>query len=93
MKSLIIGAAILAVGAVSAHAADIAPRPYTKAPALIVAPVYDWSGIYIGGHGGGVWGDRRFDVPNYNGVFGLIGTLGANADIRGALAGGQMAAA
>lgn len=90
MNRISIIAIAFAVSAGAAHGADLAARPYTKAPAAIVAPVYDWSGIYIGGHGGGVWGDRRFDVPNYNGVFGVVGPFGANADISGALAGGQI---
>ena len=32
--------------------ADLAARPYTKAPTF-VAPVYDWSGFYVGLNGGG----------------------------------------
>jgi hypothetical protein len=44
----------LAVSAVSASAADLAARPYTKAPAVVVA-AYDWSGFYIGANGGGAW--------------------------------------
>lgn len=39
-----------------ASAADIAARPYTKAPPMIVA-VYDWSGFYTGANGG--WGSAR----------------------------------
>jgi outer membrane immunogenic protein len=29
----------------SASAADLAARPYTKAPAPMIAAVYDWSGF------------------------------------------------
>ena len=36
----------------AASAADLAARPYTKAPPMIAA-VYDWSGFYIGVNGGG----------------------------------------
>jgi outer membrane immunogenic protein len=50
----VVGAALLSVATVSgAFAADIAPRTYTKAPPPVVAPVYDWSGFYIGINGGG----------------------------------------
>jgi outer membrane immunogenic protein len=33
-----------------ASAADLAARPYTKAPAMVA--VYDWTGFYIGGNAG-----------------------------------------
>lgn len=46
-----IGAAAFALSA-PADAADLAARPYTKAPAMVAA-VYDWSGFYIGANGGG----------------------------------------
>jgi outer membrane immunogenic protein len=44
----------------SAFAADLAPRPYTKAPPPIVV-VYDWNGFYIGGNAGYSWGRARTD--------------------------------
>jgi outer membrane immunogenic protein len=53
MKKLL----LVAVGAVTlglsapASAADLPARTYTKAPVL--APIYDWSGFYIGINGGG----------------------------------------
>lgn len=36
----------------SASAADLAPQPYTKAPPP-PAPVFSWTGFYIGANGGG----------------------------------------
>jgi len=49
----------LVVSAVSgvANAADLPPRPYTKAPPPVTAPaiVYNWTGFYIGGHLGGAF--------------------------------------
>ena len=55
MKKLVIALTALAAMTGSASAADLAARPYTKAPAL-VAPVYNWTGFYIfGGGGGGIW--------------------------------------
>lgn len=49
----------LALSAVSgvANAADLPPRPYTKAPPPVTAPaiVYNWTGFYIGGHLGGAF--------------------------------------
>ncbi|MBB5054712.1 outer membrane immunogenic protein [Afipia massiliensis] len=54
MKALLIAAAVVAFGATGTQAADIAARPYIKAP---VAPVvsYNWSGCYVGGNVGGGW--------------------------------------
>src|SRR5450756_1773941 len=45
--------ALVALGAtVPALAADLGDRPYGKAPAY-AAPIYNWTGFYIGGHVGG----------------------------------------
>src|SRR5260370_4002858 len=42
--------ALVALGAtVPALAADLAARRYTKAPPY-AAPIYNWTGFYIGGH-------------------------------------------
>src|SRR5260370_31642980 len=41
-----------ALGASAASAADLAARPYTKAPAYIET-IYNWAGFYVGGHLGG----------------------------------------
>ena len=56
-KVLLVTASLIALGAAApAVAADLAARPYTKAPPMIAA-VYDWSGFYIGANGG--WGSSR----------------------------------
>src|SRR5438046_6669579 len=52
MKKLLLGIVGAIALAAPASAADLAARPYTKAPAMIAA-VYDWSGFYIGINGGG----------------------------------------
>jgi len=55
LVALAIGAPGLAA---PASAADLAVKaPVLKAPPP--APVYDWSGIYIGGHAGYLWGSAR----------------------------------
>ena len=61
-KFLLATVALVALGAtVPALAADLAARPYTKAPAYSAAPIYNWTGFYIGGHLGGAFaGDRNF---------------------------------
>jgi outer membrane immunogenic protein len=58
-KSLLATVGLMALGmAGSASAADLAARPYTKAPPPMVAAIYDWSGFYIGANGG--WGSSHF---------------------------------
>ena len=54
-KVLLVTASLIALGA-PAVAADLAARPYTKAPPMVAA-VYDWTGFYIGANGG--WGSSR----------------------------------
>ena len=59
MKKLLLGTvALVALGAAPALAADLAARPYTKAPAY-AAPVYSWTGFYVGGHIGGAFGGNN----------------------------------
>ena len=71
---------ILFTGAASA--ADLAARPYTKAPPPVVAPIYNWTGFYIGVSGGGGWADTRWQY------FGSA--VNTNHDLSGWLAGGQV---
>lgn len=56
MKTILLGVVgLVALGvAAPAVAADLSPRTYTKAPAMMAA-VYDWSGFYVGLNGGGGW--------------------------------------
>ena len=74
MKKLVLALTALAVFTGSASAADLAARPYTKAP-VPVAPVYNWTGFYIfGGGGGGFW-DADSNVQS-TGVVGALGGFG-----------------
>ncbi|WFU44944.1 outer membrane beta-barrel protein [Bradyrhizobium sp. CB82] len=62
MRSKLIAAftcttALVAAG--HAFAADLAARPYTKAPAYI-EPLFNWTGFYVGGHIGGAWTNEQF---------------------------------
>lgn len=61
--ALAVAAAVLSLTG-SASAADLAARPYTKAPAVAAAPVYDWSGMYVGGAAGGAWHTTSGDFYN-----------------------------
>jgi opacity protein-like surface antigen len=58
MKSFLLGTAALATLCLSlpALAADL-PARVTKAPALIAAAAYDWSGFYLGVHAGYTFGE------------------------------------
>jgi outer membrane immunogenic protein len=81
-------AAISFFGAGSvALAADLPARTYTKAPVVVAAPVYNWTGCYIGAEGGGNWG--RANTTNLTGAAtGLPLTAGYN--LSGGLAGGTI---
>lgn len=74
-KFLLSGVALAAfIAAVPASAADMARRgPVYKAPAA--APLFDWTGFYIGAHGGYGWGS--FGGLDPSGAFGG-GQIGVN---------------
>ena len=88
MKTFFLGTVGLVALSLSApaSAADLAARPYTKAPPM-VAPVYDWSGFYIGANGG--WGSARncWDFLTPAGTF--VAPEGCH-DSSGGTAGGQI---
>jgi outer membrane immunogenic protein len=55
-KFLLTGAALAVLAAATpAFAADMARRPIYKAPPA--APLFNWTGFYVGGHVGYGWGD------------------------------------
>jgi outer membrane immunogenic protein len=58
MKKYLLATALVGLGSAPTIAADLAARPYTKAPAL--AAVYDWTGFYIGVNAGVGIGRDRF---------------------------------
>ncbi len=54
MKKLVLALTAIAAFTAPALAADMAARPYAKAAPM--AAVYNWTGFYIfGGGGGGIW--------------------------------------
>lgn len=75
-------AAAAAVFTGSAQAADLPPAPPmpTKAPPIAYAPrVFDWTGIYVGGHVGGGFSQSSWSDPITgigNGTFNNFGFLG-----------------
>ena len=87
MKKILVGA--IGAFAVSlsapASAADLAARPYTKAPPAMVAAIYDWSGFYVGINGGGGSSHKCWDfVTPVTGV--LVGE-GCHNAVRGTVGG------
>ncbi len=89
MKMDLLGAVSLIAMATTASAADLAARPYTKAPPMVAA-YYDWSGFYIGANGG--WGSSRncWDATTALGVV-LTPPLAEGChDSTGGTAGGQI---
>jgi len=89
MKKFLLGTVgLVALGMASApaSAADLAARPVYKAPPMI-APIYDWSGFYIGVNGG--WGSSHncWDATTAAGTF--IAAEGCH-DSDGGTAGGQI---
>ena len=90
MNKFLIGAvSVLAVGlgadlgVAPAAAADLAARPYTKAPPMVAA-IYDWSGFYIGANGG--WGSSR---NCWNLTTPFVANEGCH-DVDGGTVGGQI---
>src|ERR1700676_5645537 len=63
-----------------------ADLPYAKAP-MAVASVYDWTGFYVGGCGGGGLGNHNYN--NANGPAGFA-NFTANYNSSGAIGGGEV---
>jgi len=92
MKKFLLGAiGLVALGiAAPASAADLAARPYTKAPPPMMAAIYDWSGFYIGLNGGGGWSRKCWDVSNILGVAVIPNLREGCHDASGGMVGGQI---
>ena len=95
MKKIALALAAVAAFTGSAFAADMAPR-YAKAPPAPMAPIYNWTGFYIfGGGGGGLWtadSNVQTSAPFAPGVAltrdqrmggdGWFGTVGGGYDVQ-----------
>src|SRR5262245_28160196 len=69
----------------SAFAADLPPRYNPVPPSTpYLAPVYNWTGFYIGINGGGAWGRSDWTAP----AFPAFNT--GNFDVSGGLVGGTI---
>ena len=86
MKKILLAATVAALSSTSVFAADLAARPYTKAPApAYVAPIYNWTGFYAGVHIGAAFGGD-------NGFATTDATLAGNNRNAAFLGGGQIGA-
>ncbi|WFU37789.1 outer membrane beta-barrel protein [Bradyrhizobium sp. CB82] len=80
---LLVTASLVALSAAApAVAADLAARPYTKAPPPMIAAIYDWSGFYIGINGGGGSAHTTWDFVG-------VGSEGSH-NATGGTVGGQI---
>ena len=89
MKKLLLALSAMAAITGSANAADLAAKPYVKAPPP--PPAYNWTGFYVfGGGGGGLWAADQHVVDTFAGTpltvdqrqggSGWFGTVGAGYD-------------
>ena len=87
MKKFFLSTVAVVAMATSASAADLAARPYTKAPPPMMAAMYNWGGFYIGANGG--WGSSHkcWDFTSPAGVF--VSAEGCH-DATGGTIGGQV---
>ncbi|MBR0757915.1 porin family protein [Bradyrhizobium jicamae] len=91
MKKFLLASAALSVltATAPAMAADLAARPYTKAP-VVVAPIYNWGGFYVGLNGGYGSSHNCWDLNNVVG-FGPVGPIPEGChDATGGTVGGQI---
>ena len=88
MKKIAIAVATLAIGTVSASAADMAAR-YTKAPVAAPVAVYNWTGFYIGADVGYGWGRSTGTLANAAGLAPVPYSLSPSGVIGGGFIGGN----
>jgi outer membrane immunogenic protein len=86
-KTFLTTVGLVALGIAPALAADLPARTYTKAPAM-VAPVYDWSGFYVGLNGGGASSHDCYTITSVAGTAIIPNSEGCH-DATGGVVGGQ----
>src|SRR5262249_62158253 len=94
MKRFVVGCAgllALASAAVGPAAGADIPRYGPPPAAAYYAPVYNWTGFYLGINGGGGWGTSQWDgIDKFDLSGGLIGgTLGYNWQVNQIVLGAQ----
>src|ERR1700688_2593935 len=87
MKSISTGIVVIAsLLSTGAFAADLAPRPYTKAPVL-VDPGYNWTGFYVGLNGGYSCSSANTSIAPFAGIFPVTAFAPFHQEVGGRLAG------
>src|SRR5215212_6476923 len=90
MKRILVAAALVALTAGPAFSADLRAPAY-KAPPPPLAPVYSWTGCYVGGGGGyGMWnqdltsdfGNNEVSQKTTAGGRGWFGTVQVGCDLQ-----------
>jgi outer membrane immunogenic protein len=89
-RLFVVGAGLLSIVGFpgAASAADLPARTYTKAPP-IAAPIYDWSGFYIGINGGGASSRECYTITSAAGAAVAPASEGCHNATGGAV-GGQV---
>jgi outer membrane immunogenic protein len=104
MKKLLLIGAAFAVLLAPAMAAEKPVRVHKRPrPVVVAAPVYTWTGFYVGGNVGGSWGNARTDIAGSGTFFTFpsAGSLPGNqssvafadsntARLNGVIGGGQI---
>jgi outer membrane immunogenic protein len=92
MKKILLGlVGLAALGiAAPASAADLAARPYSKAPPVMMPAMYDWSGFYIGLNGGGGWSHKCWTNTSVLGGATIPSASEGCNNATGGMAGGQI---
>jgi len=90
MKRILLSAFATIALAAPALAADLPARPYAKAPAVVAAPIYDWSGFYIGLNGGYGSSHKCVDNAGFVSVPLAVPVRDNCGNATGGLAGGQI---
>jgi outer membrane immunogenic protein len=81
IRKLAIAAALIGAALLPASAADL-PRGPMVARAPVMAPMFNWTGFYLGVYGGYAWGSGDWDGSN-GGMAG--GTIGYNWQAPGSM--------
>lgn len=88
-RVLLAGVGLLALSFAGqpSFAADM-PRPVTKAPIMVAAPMFNWTGFYVGGTVGYGWGRSTIhDIDDFCLGAGTCPTPHVNYDFNGAVGG------
>src|SRR3954454_24395993 len=84
MKKFLLAATALTTIGGSALAADLAVRraPQAAYAPRVVAPLYSWTGCYVGGNGGGIWAKTEWNDTRF-GSFGDSTASGGLGGLQG----------